>query len=118
MKHQVDFYTPGDDDSSFADKYPDKVPDEPDVPPGAELVWKHYCKLAAKRTAGFSSPNPITYSEVRAYIELTGVVLRSDEIEAIMLIDDAWRGAVADFRERQKAAKAEQRQRRPRKRGR
>lgn len=59
-------------------------------------------ELSARRQNGFSGAEPLTYSEVYAYINTTQTPLRPEEVKAIMRMDSAWMSAVHEVRERQK----------------
>ena len=50
-------------------------------------VWSAFIDLNNSRTMGFSGPNPITYSEIKAWKELTHTPLCPWEIKAIKLVD-------------------------------
>lgn len=62
-------------------------------------------ELSECRQGGFSGAEPLTYSEIYAYINTTQTPLRPDEVKAIKRMDSAWMGAVREVRERQKQAK-------------
>jgi hypothetical protein len=53
-------------------------------------VWSAFCSLSAKRTAGFSGPNPITYEQIKAWKELTETPIEAWEVEAIMQLDQVY----------------------------
>lgn len=53
-------------------------------------VWSAFCCLSAKRTAGFSGPNPITYEQIKAWKELTETPIEAWEVEAIMQLDQVY----------------------------
>jgi hypothetical protein len=52
--------------------------------------------LHSARTAGFSGPNPITYSEILAWKTLTESPLRPWEIEVVKQIDQRYMKVMAD----------------------
>ncbi len=59
-------------------------------------VWSAFCSLNSARTAGFSGPNPITYSELNAWKELTETPLKAWDIQAIKRLDQVYLRAVND----------------------
>ena len=59
-------------------------------------IWSAFVALHAARTAGFSGPNPITYSEIYAWKALTESPLNSWEIEVIKEIDTRYMKVMAD----------------------
>ena len=50
-------------------------------------IWSAFIRLSGSRTAGFSGPNPISYTEIQAWANLTNQVLSPRDVEAIMKID-------------------------------
>jgi hypothetical protein len=77
------------------------VPDAPEVE-SYLLDW--FWELSAVRSAGFSGPNAISYSEISSWIALTGNPVSGDDVAALRAMDLAYLGAVAV-----EQAKAEQR---------
>lgn len=55
-------------------------------------IWSAFCDLNAARSMGFSAPNPITYTELKAYMELTGTPLSPVDVDAIKRLDVAYLG--------------------------
>ncbi len=55
-------------------------------------VWSAFIALSNSRTAGFSGPNPITYSEIKAWKELTDTPISSREVEVIKSVDVVYMG--------------------------
>jgi len=53
-------------------------------------IWSAYCSLNSARTAGFSGPNPITYTEIKAWKELTETPLKAWDIQAIKRLDQVF----------------------------
>jgi hypothetical protein len=53
-------------------------------------IWSAFCSLNSARTAGFSGPNPITYTEIQAWKELTDSPLKSWEIQVIKRMDEVY----------------------------
>jgi hypothetical protein len=50
-------------------------------------VWQLFCDLNRTRRAGFNGPEPLSYAEMLAWSELTGMRIRPWEIEVIMALD-------------------------------
>jgi hypothetical protein len=50
-------------------------------------VWSAFCDLSASRTQGFSSVNPITYSDIKDYREMTNATLSPKDIKTIRDLD-------------------------------
>jgi len=53
-------------------------------------VWSAFVSLNSARTAGFSGPNPITYTELKAWKELTETPLKAWDIQAIKRLDQVF----------------------------
>jgi hypothetical protein len=71
----------------------------------AAHVWGWFWQLSQRRTAGFDSPNPISWTEIQAWRELTRAMILPEEIDLILMMDSAWLEAVAQHREEQKDKK-------------
>jgi hypothetical protein len=56
-----------------------------------EHVWHAFCRLHARRRSGFA-PEPIAWSDLDAFIRLTGARLAPWEIQLIEMLDDLFRG--------------------------
>jgi len=73
----------------------------------AEHVWKWWWELNSRRPPGFDNLAPISYSELRAWILLTGKYVAPEEIRWLIDMDNAWMTAIAEERkarrEREKA---------------
>jgi len=46
--------------------------------------------LNASRGAGFSGPNPISYSEIKAWVDLTDQDLSAKDVEVIKMLDGVY----------------------------
>jgi len=53
-------------------------------------IWSAFCSLNSARTAGFSGPNPITYTELKAWKELTETPLKAWDVQAIKRLDQVF----------------------------
>lgn len=51
--------------------------------------------MSRDRTSGPNGPDPIGLSGIRLWSEMTGTVVRPDEVEIIRDMDDAYRTALA-----------------------
>lgn len=59
------------------------------LPGGCEFVWDVFSELNITRQAGFA-PNPITYQEILAWVQLTGLMLEPWEVSALKQLDVAF----------------------------
>ncbi len=62
----------------------------PQFPTLVSHIWSAFVSLSSARTAGMSGPNPITYTEIKSWLELTDNTLSSRDIEAIKLLDSTY----------------------------
>jgi hypothetical protein len=62
----------------------------PPFPFEIEHVWTAFCRLHARRRSGFSA-EPIAWSDLDAFIRLTGVRLAPFEVQLIEMLDDLFR---------------------------
>ena len=62
----------------------------PHVPEAGILLWNIFMKLAATRSYHMAGPNPISYTEIAAFCNLTGQPLQPNHVEIIRALDDAW----------------------------
>lgn len=63
----------------------------PPFPDAGISVWDAWLDLHDARQPGMSGPGPLTFSEIDAYIRLTGNRLRSWQVEAIRSMDRVFR---------------------------
>lgn len=61
-----------------------------EFPPLLSRLWSAFLRLSNRRKAGLSGPEPINYSEIKAYAELTNRKFSSWEIDAITEIDNVY----------------------------
>jgi len=67
-----------------------KTPKELESPPFPTLVshiWSAFIALSSARTNGYNGPNPLTYTDIKAWAELTNSYVSSRDVEAIKLLD-------------------------------
>jgi len=72
-----------------------KSPEEligPQFPMSVSYIWSAFLALNSARTVGFSGPNPLTYTEIQAWLTLTNQHLSSRDIEAIKKLDIVYLG--------------------------
>lgn len=72
-----------------------KTPEEligPQFPMSVSYIWSAFLALNSARTVGFSGPNPLTYTEIQAWLTLTNQHLSSRDIEAIKKLDIVYLG--------------------------
>jgi hypothetical protein len=62
----------------------------PPLPLELDHVWNAFCRLHARRRSGFSA-EPIAWSDLDAFIRLTGVRLAPFDIQLIEMLDDLYR---------------------------
>lgn len=70
-----------------------KTPKELETKPFPMLVqyiWSAFVGLSDGRSAGFSGPNPLSYTEIKAWMDLTNEHLSPRDIEAIKKLDTAY----------------------------
>jgi len=61
--------------------------DGPDFPPAASYLWSAFISLSSARGQGFNGPLPISYTEIKSWMELTNNFLNAWEIEGIKELD-------------------------------
>ena len=57
-------------------------------------IWSAFISLSNGRSAGMSGPNPIGYTEIKAWKELTETPLLAWEVEAIKRVDVVYLGVM------------------------
>jgi hypothetical protein len=53
-------------------------------------VWVSFFDITGSRTVGPSGPNPIPYTEIKAYLELSGTTLSPMEVGALKRLDSTY----------------------------
>lgn len=61
-----------------------------DFPVLLSNVWSAFVSLSDSRGAGFNGPNPISYEQIKAWIELTETPLTSREVLTVKRIDKVY----------------------------
>ena len=59
----------------------------PDFPFLLSHIWSAFIACSKARTGGFSGANPLTYENIKSWIELTGTHLDPREVEAVKELD-------------------------------
>jgi|TARA_B100001093_G_scaffold175586_2_gene168338 hypothetical protein len=59
----------------------------PDFPFLLSHIWSAFIACSKARTGGFSGANPLTYENIKSWIELTGTPLDPREVEAVKELD-------------------------------
>lgn len=67
-----------------------KIYSGPQVPACLEHVWHWFHDLHSTRRAGFSGPDPLSFSEIQAWMNLTGTIVRPYEVQIIKALDNAF----------------------------
>ena len=59
----------------------------PQFPTLVSHIWSAFVSLSKARSVGFSGPNPISYQDIKAWLELTNQTLSSRDVESIIKLD-------------------------------
>jgi len=62
----------------------------PEFPMELSYLWSAYLHLHNARSAGFNGPSPISYLEIKAWMEVTENTLKPWEVEALKRLDAAY----------------------------
>ena len=62
----------------------------PEFPDIVSHVWEAFLDLHKGRSYGMSGGNPLTWTDIAAWCNLTGIVLSSWEVNTIKALDMAW----------------------------
>lgn len=76
-----------------------ETPDEPILPEVAYRAWQWFFELCARRCSGFDSLQPLQYTEIAAWLALSGRLITHLELHLILAMDSAWLVAVAEEKE-------------------
>lgn len=83
----------------------------PGIPDALAPAWGWFCELSAARSGGGAGPNPLAYSEIKAWAELTRRTLAPRDVEVIVRLDAALLRTWAEHDERRRKALAAARSR-------
>lgn len=67
----------------------------PDFPDLLLYLWEAFLDLHKGRSYGMNGGNPLTWSDIVAWCNLTGIVLSSWEVTTIKALDMAWVAAMS-----------------------
>ena len=70
-------------------KKPDKL-DLPYFPSLLKYIWDSFLILSQGRQAGMSGPQPLTYTDIKSWVELTGYEVTPFELEVIKKLDSTY----------------------------
>jgi hypothetical protein len=70
--------------------------EHPELPTALRYLWNHFILLHKARGSNGFGPNPLAWSEIRAYCELMQARLDPWEIEAIKVVDDEYLASVVE----------------------
>lgn len=59
-------------------------------PEGAEVLWAAFQRLSRARTSGAAGPNPITFSDIHAWMRITRTPLSPAHVQIIERMDQAY----------------------------
>ena len=71
---------------------------QPEIPLCGEHVWKWWWELNSRRMPGFENLSPISYTELRSWILLTGRYVSHEEIQWLIQMDNIWLTTIAEER--------------------
>lgn len=74
---------------------PEGLENPHEFPKLLNLVWSFFIQLSQSRTAGFSGPNPITYTEIQAWANLTQTRLNPYDVGIIKRLDSIYLKAIS-----------------------
>lgn len=63
-----------------------------------EHVWAWFWELNTRRQPGFDTISPMTFTEIKNWIELTGKNVEPIEIQWLIEMDNAWLNQIAQER--------------------
>ena len=72
------------------------VEPDPELPTVVSHVMEWFCELSAKRQSGVGGPSTLSFSDIKAWMELTGTDVDPREMNMILAMDSAWLSAMAD----------------------
>jgi len=62
----------------------------PTFPSRAEHIWSAFIALHSGRSSSANGPNPLSWSDMKAWCDLTSTDLNEGEIRAIKALDLLW----------------------------
>lgn len=73
-----------------------EVAPAPVLPAALAYLWNHFASLHRCRGGNGFGPNPISWSEIKAYCDVTRTALCSWEVEAIRALDDEFLASIIE----------------------
>jgi len=67
----------------------------PELPPAVAYLWRTFMRIRRRRGGNGFSASPIEWSDIDAFMRLSGVRLAPWEVEVIEDLDDAWLAQLA-----------------------
>jgi hypothetical protein len=64
--------------------------DGPEMPFQASHVWSYFREISEDRTSGGMRPSSLSWQDIKAWMDLTGITLEPLEIRLLRVIDRAW----------------------------
>jgi hypothetical protein len=77
----------------------------PDMPEEYAFAWQAWSEINNARSNNGYGPNPISFSEIKAYVDLTGTPLLPYEIKGIRVVDTAFMKSYSEVSRATQAAK-------------
>jgi hypothetical protein len=66
------------------------------LPDEVRHIWDWFTQLSRTRSSNGFGQNPISYAEIKAWSELTGVEPQPDEVFAVMTLDSVYLGVQSE----------------------
>lgn len=111
MRYQIHWCRPilpnGETRIEEAERFNADVPDEPELSYDVQHVIEWFWRLNRRRQQGWNGPLPISYREIRAWIDCTAQRVAVEEIEWLMAMDDAFLDQLAIERSLEEKRKEE-----------
>ena len=63
---------------------------EADVPDAGAFLWDWFWEIRSGQPPGFNGANPVSNSELLAWLQITGNILRREEIAIIRAMDSRY----------------------------
>lgn len=70
-------------------KTPDELVEKP-IPYQLSYLWQHFLSLNTARGSGMNGPLPISFSEIKAWSDLTATPVNPLEVEILKKIDNLY----------------------------
>ncbi len=70
--------------------------DGPDLPPDLEHLWHWFLELHARRTSNGFGSNPLSWTDIFAWMTLTQPGARLEELKLVLALDNTWMASQAE----------------------